>query len=167
MKIAVIGYSGSGKSTLSRKLAERNGLPVLHLDSVHWLPGWQERSREDMRTIVAEYLDAHESWVIDGNYSKICFERRMEEADRIVLLQFSALNCLRRVWKRYRMHKGKSRPDMGEGCPERVDLDFLKWVWNYNKNKHKRNYDLLNRAEGVRVMIFKNRRQLRKFLKQL
>ena len=47
MKIAIIGYSGSGKSTMAKRISERFGLPVLYLDTVHGLPGWEERERED------------------------------------------------------------------------------------------------------------------------
>ena len=52
MKIAVIGHSGSGKSTLARRIAEETGVPVLHLDQIHWLPGWQERPDEESRRMV-------------------------------------------------------------------------------------------------------------------
>jgi Adenylate kinase and related kinases len=44
MKIAIIGYSGSGKSTLAAKLGKFYHAEVLHLDSVHFLPGWVERN---------------------------------------------------------------------------------------------------------------------------
>ena len=165
MKIAVIGYSGSGKSTLARKLAEQHCLEVLHLDSVFWLPGWIRRSREEMREIVSRFLDSHDGWVIDGNYSRICFERKIEEADRILLLQFSALNCLWRVWKRYHKYKGCTRADMGEGCPERFDLEFLLWVWNYNKRNRQRNYQLLEQTTHAQKIVLKNRRAVKKFLK--
>lgn len=43
MKIAILGTSGSGKSTLAKRLGERYGLPVLLMDTVHFLPGWVER----------------------------------------------------------------------------------------------------------------------------
>ena len=43
MKIAILGTSGSGKSTLAKRLGERYGLPVLYMDTVHFLPGWVER----------------------------------------------------------------------------------------------------------------------------
>ena len=76
MKIALLGFSGSGKSTLARKLAAHHGAEVLYLDSVHWLPGWREREREEEVEIVTEFLNTHEEWVIDGNYRKICFDRR-------------------------------------------------------------------------------------------
>lgn len=47
MKIAVIGYSASGKSTLAARLGEMTGCPVLFLDKVQFLPGWQERDRAE------------------------------------------------------------------------------------------------------------------------
>lgn len=129
MKISVIGYSGSGKSTLAQKLGERLSLPVLHQDSVHWLPGWCERDPAESDGIVNAFLDAHpEGWIIDGNYRKMAYARRMAEADKIVCLEFSRLTCLYRVIKRWLTNWGKTRPDMGEGCTEKVDWAFVRWV---------------------------------------
>ena len=167
VKIAVIGYSGSGKSTLARKLSAMTGAEVLHFDSVYWMPGWEHRSREEMRAIISGFLDRHDDWVIDGTYSKICFERRMAEADRIVLLQFSALSCLWRVWKRYRTHKGCTRPDMGEGCTEKLDAEFVRWVLRKGRT---------GEAEAVfrqvrdrypsKVVLIRNQRQLERYEKE-
>ena len=56
-RIAVIGYSGSGKSTLGRRLADQYGCEVLHLDCVHWLPGWKERDNAEKEEIVSAFMD--------------------------------------------------------------------------------------------------------------
>ena len=129
MKIAILGHSGSGKSTLARQLGEKYGLPVLHLDSIQFRPGWVETTREEKREKLTAFLDAHSGgWVIDGNYMKICAERRFAEADRILYLDFPRRICLFRVLRRWRMYRGVTRPDMGEGCEEKVDLEFLRWV---------------------------------------
>jgi len=45
-KIAVIGSGGSGKSTFSRKLGNILNLPVYHLDTVYWNPGWIETPKD-------------------------------------------------------------------------------------------------------------------------
>lgn len=167
MKIAVIGYSGSGKSTLAAKLGQKQGIVALHLDTIFWLPGWQQRTREEMRSLVGEYLDVHEEWVIDGNYSKIHFERRMEEADRIILMQFPAVSCLFRAWNRYRTYRGSTRSSMTEGCPEKMDAEFVKWLLGKGRTKEAR--DLLR---GVReryphkVTWIRNQRQLDRFEKE-
>ena len=84
MKIAILGHAGSGKSTLARQLGEKYGLPVLHFDSIHFLPGWVETDRPYKREKVNAFLDENpDGWVMDGNYFKICAERRFAEADRI------------------------------------------------------------------------------------
>ena len=164
MKIAVIGYSGSGKSTLAGKLAARNQMEPLYLDTVFWLPGWKERSREEMREIVSSYLDTHEEWVIDGNYSKICFKRRMQEADRIILMQFSAFSCLFRAWKRYRQNKGKARASMAEGCPEKLDLEFIWWLIYEGRKKGTRGLHRWVREQyPEKTVRLRNQRQLDEF----
>ena len=87
MKIAILGTSGSGKSTLAKRLGERYGLPVLHMDTVHFLPGWVERPFAEEEAIVRQFLDENAGgWVIDGNYTKTCYARRLEEAGGTVEL---------------------------------------------------------------------------------
>lgn len=88
MKIAVIGYSGAGKSTLAKQLGEYYGLPVLFLDCVQFTAGWQLRDREEALSLVDAFMK-QDGWVIDGNYRQFFQARRLEEADRILFLNFS------------------------------------------------------------------------------
>ena len=39
-KILIVGTSASGKSTFARKLAAKTKLPLIHIDSIMWQPGW-------------------------------------------------------------------------------------------------------------------------------
>ena len=73
------------------------------------------------------------------------------------------MGVLKRVLTTY----GKVRPDMGEGCPERFDWEFLKWVWTFNKNKREKNYRLLNEAKHAETIVLKNRRMVKRFLNSL
>ena len=77
MKIAILGLSGSGKSTLAKQLGSFYHAPVLHLDAVHFLPGWVERVPGEEEQLVTSFLDTHNSWVMDGNYTKTCYARRL------------------------------------------------------------------------------------------
>jgi len=70
MRIAIRGTTGSGKSTLAAKVAERTGIPRIELDDLFHLPGWQSRTPEEFRALVAA-VTADESWVIAGNYSAV------------------------------------------------------------------------------------------------
>jgi len=166
VKIAILGYSGSGKSTLAQKLAAHHALPVLHLDTVHHLPGWQVRDREESAKIVSDFLDANAEggWVIDGTYSKLSFERRLEEADLILLLLFNRFRCLYRVCKRYHTYKGKSRPDMAEGCAEKIDGEFLRWIlWKGRTKLHRQRFRGIQTQYKDKVTVLKSQRQIDAF----
>ena len=161
MKIAIIGYSGSGKSTLARKLAIIFQSDILHFDTVQFLPGWEMRPEEDKKKITKEFLDTHDSWVIDGNYSKLFYERRMMEADIIILLLLNRVSCLYRVIRRYLKYKNTTRPDMGEGCNEKLDWEFIRWILHDQRTKQVKNrYAQVRLQYQEKVMIVKNQRQL-------
>ena len=164
-RILIIGCGGAGKSTLARQLGEKLNIPVVHLDRLFWKPGWVEMTREEFDEVIREEI-AKDQWIMDGNFDRTIPER-MERCDTVIYLDFSRFACLMGVLKRILTTYGKVRPDMGEGCPERVDFDFLKWVWNFNKNKREKNYRIVNEAEGVETIVLKNRRMVKRFLKQI
>lgn len=167
MKIAIIGYSGSGKSTLARKLGEMYHAEVLHLDQVQFLPRWEERPMPEKAQIVSSFLDSHDAWVIDGNYSGLSYERRMEEADQIILLLFNRFTCLRRAYRRYRTYEHTSRPDMAEGCEEKLDWEFVKWIlWGGRSKRARARYQGILRTYPQKTVLIKNPRQLNTFWQQ-
>ena len=164
MKAAIIGYSGSGKSTLARTMAACYGIAALHLDQVFWLPGWQERNICEADQLVHGFLNTHTDWVIDGNYSGMAFDRRMQEADQIIILAFPRLTCLLRAWRRYRKNRGTSRGDMAEGCPDKMDWTFVRWIlWDGRDAKHRRFYADVLENHGNKCIVLKNQRELTKF----
>ena len=168
MKIAIIGYSGSGKSTLARKLSAHYEIPVLHFDRVQFRPNWEIRPQKSKEVMTKTFLDLHKDWVIDGNYSKLSFERRMEEADVIVLLLFPKLSCLCRVTRRYLTFKDKSRPDMADGCKEKLDPEFIKWILRDGRTKETRDrYRRVLTQYGDKAIVVKNQRQLNKVQKKI
>lgn len=168
MKIAILGYSGSGKSTLARKLADHYGVDVLHFDTVQFLPNWVIRSDEDKKLLTEDFLDAHDAWVIDGNYSKLYFERRMEEADQIILLLFNRFSCLFRAYHRYRQYENQSRPDMAEGCCEKFDFEFMKWIlWKGRTKENRDRFRWILSRYGHKTILIKNQKQLTAFIRTL
>ena len=167
MKIAIMGYSGSGKSTLAGKLAAHHACDAFHFDAIQFLPGWEVRDFDEKMQMSKEFLDTHDSWVIDGTYSRFHLERRLEEADLVILMLFNRFNSLYRVTKRYFMYKNKTRPDMAEGCNEKLDWEFVKWV--LRDGRKKKTKDLFQRIQtdyADKVVVLKNQRQLDKWSKE-
>lgn len=125
-RVLIIGPCGSGKSTLSLQLGDRLGLPVYHMDQLGWLPGWVETDKEELRDKVKAIV-ATERWLVEGNYGST-LDLRLPRADRIIYLDFPVQLCLRRLVLRVWRNRGRTRPDMTEGCPERFDFAFFCYV---------------------------------------
>lgn len=167
-RIAIIGSPGAGKSTLARQLSARLGLPVIHLDAAYWRPGWVETPKDDWEQTVRG-LTQGESWIIDGNYSRT-MDIRLAAADTIIYLDFPRHLCVWRVLKRAIQYRGRTRPDMGPGCPEKLaDRDFLAWVWNYPSRSRPDTLQRLAdcREAGKTVIRLCSPRAVRQFLESL
>lgn len=163
MKIAIIGYSGSGKSTLAEFFADKYNIPLLYLDKIHHLPNWQEQRLDIEQKEVKKFLDNNENWIIDGNYFKLSFERRMNEADKIIFMNFNRFNCLFRAIKRYFKYKGKSRNSITDGCDEKLDFEFITWILHYGRTSKKKEkyFNVIDKYKN-KMIIVKNQKQLKK-----
>ena len=132
-RVLVIGCSGAGKTTFAVELAARTGLPLVHLDKEFWRPGWTMPPRSEWRARVAELI-AQPAWILEGNFDS-SLDLRLPRADTVIWFDMPRHLCLRRVAKRIVTTHGKVRPDMGPGCPEKIDFAFLKWIWNFNRTE--------------------------------
>ena len=130
-RIVIVGCSGSGKSTLARKLGLRLGLPVVHLDVLHYLPGWKGASRAEFRACITE---AHrgDAWISEGNFASSTFAIRLPRAEAFIVLERSRWLCLWRVIWRAVMER-RDRSDLPLGCPEQFDRALLKYIWNFER----------------------------------
>lgn len=164
-RIVIIGCPGSGKSTLARELGEKLNLTVIHLDRLWWTRNWQNVSMEefDERLNNALKLD---SWIIDGNYSRT-MDARLAKCDTIIYLDYSRWACLWGMFQRVVLNRGKVRPDMAEGCPERFDWDIVKFIWNFNKNNRVLNATRIAKSKHAKAIVLKSRKEKRAFLESL
>ncbi len=165
-RIAIIGSSGAGKSTFARQLGTLLTLPVIHLDTLFWQPGWIQMPQNEW-SIIQERLIEQETWIIDGNY-RSSLDTRFAAADTIIFLDFPMPLCLYRALKRRFQYAGKSRPDMNEGCPERVDWGHIKWIWNYPRYGRVSSVQKMQQyAEGRKIIILRSPKQVKQFLQEL
>lgn len=162
-RIAVIGCSGAGKSTFSSKLAGVLGLPLYHLDAYYWKPGWIPSPREEWHAFV-EALSSQEEWIIDGNYSST-LDIRLQYADTVIFLDMPMWLCLYGIVKRRIQYHGRTRPDMNEGCPEKLDMEFVRWVLGYKKrSRHATLRRLSCLASEINLIIFKHPYEAERYL---
>lgn len=165
-RVMVIGCCGAGKSTFSKRLHSILGLELIHLDQYYWKPNWIETKAEEWRKKVHE-LAAKPEWIIDGNYGGT-MDIRMEKADTIIFLDYPTLSCLWRITKRIQKYKGRTRPDMPEGCHERYDLEFYHYVATYNLRRKKKHYRQLEQhKESKQTLVLKNDEACEDFLRSL
>ncbi|MDN7246664.1 topology modulation protein [Planococcus shenhongbingii] len=169
-KIMVTGVSaGAGKSTFAAELGEKLGLPVHHLDSIYWKPGWIEAEPAEFRA-AQEKVTAGESWIIEGNYSD-SFDIRFAKADTFIYLELPLRVCLYRVLKRWLTNIGNTRPDMAEGCPEKMDLEFLKFIVTTYAARKVKMRERMRKFQEVRpenqIIFLGNKKQINGFLKSI
>lgn len=155
-RIAVIGSSGAGKSTLSVALGASTGLRVVHLDKEHWQPGWTEPDRSVWNARLAELAAAPE-WIIDGQYGA-SLRVRLERANLAIFLDLPTPVCLWRVARRILGSYGRVRPDMGDGCPEQVSLEFLHFVATFRRLQRPKVVAALDES-GVKTVWLRSRRE--------
>ncbi len=163
-RILVIGGNGSGKSTFSKKLGEKTGLPVVHLDKIFWCGNWEYISREEFDVLLEKELQKEE-WIIDGNFERT-LEERLKYCDTVFYFDFSTIRCLFGVTERVLKNYGKTRADMGGNCPERFDFDFYKAILRFNKKNRPKTKGLLEKYKPE-VIVFKNRKQAEVYLHNL
>lgn len=150
-RVIIIGPCGSGKSTLARELAPRLGLPLVHMDQLGWQAGWVETEKAELHARLAEAVTG-ERWLIEGNYGST-LAPRLERADTVIYLDFPIRLCLWRLVKRIATQRGRSRPDMPEGCPERFDAAFFWYVMNWNSGPRVRTEAKLKGYTGTLVRL--------------
>ena len=159
MKIAVIGHSGTGKSSLSKSISVTYKIPLLYMDCVHFLPGWNKRSVNEEREIVGQFLKENDDWIIDGSYFKVLLDERLELADKIILLELNRFSCLLRAYKRSVEYKNKPRESITQGCHEVIDWDFIKHIL-FERNKNAKIYQEIKDKYKEKLIIVNNQREL-------
>lgn len=171
-KILIIGSPGTGKSTLSRKLESRMGLPVVHLDkywhdSALWDVDITKKKLQWRKHI--KKLAKRRAWIMDGNFTST-LDIRVPEADLVIFLDYSTTTALCGVIKRRitRSNQGDRRPDMPSDWQEQrhMFLGLLKKVVGFRRMQKPRIVALLQAKPKEQVLIFKNRRELRKYMQK-
>ena len=165
-RVMIIGQPGSGKSTLARAMGAATGLPVFHMDQIHWQSGWIERSQEE-KLRLAHAVHSHDRWIFEGGHSRSWHER-LARADTLIWLDFGISLRLWRVFKRTIRDYGRNRPDLPEGCPEQISPEFYRWIWDTRHSGRAKMRDLFETAPQDKTRVhLTSRAQVDRYVSQL
>jgi adenylate kinase family enzyme len=166
-RVLVMGSSGSGKSTFARRLSEITGIPFVSLDALFWKPGWVESDKAEFRDRLTEAA-RQPRWIMDGNFTSHLVELRRDACDTVIWFDLPRRTCILGIVTRVATSYGRVRPEMDEGCPEKIDFKFLRYVWTFRAKQRPK---LLAYFEGLRAdqafITFTDRAQADRYLGEL
>jgi len=167
-RVVVTGLAGSGKSTFALALADKTGLPVIHLDLHFWKPDWVAPTETEWRTKQRAVL-ADDAWIADGNYHET-LDLRVERADAVIVLDMPWWLCTRRAFLRGFRMPG----ELPDGCDysrrRRLTDEWLLAVrvWRARRSEPEREREILaQRGPSVTVHVLKSKRAVKEFLEAL
>lgn len=158
-KISVIGNSGAGKSTFSRKLQEKTGLPLYHLDNIWWRSDWTHIRRRKFVHIQNKIMK-QECWIIDGNFMST-IEKRIKNSDLVYFFDLPFEICIDGYLERF----GKKREDC-PGIETEIDYEFIEYIKNFNRHCKPIILDLFEKY-NTSVITFKSRKEIDDYLKRI
>lgn len=164
-RVAIIGSAGSGKTTFAKSLGNLLNRPVTHLDKILWGENWTELTHEQRLEILAPIVDLPQ-WIIDGTWANT-LECRYKRATLVIFLNHKPLSCAMRAFRRSLKYKGIQRDDLADGCIERVNFGFYRYILNFRKNTLPRIKNMQQTYPNVPVISLKTTKQNKAFLSAL
>ena len=149
-KILVLGCSGSGKSFFARKLREKTGLPLIHLDNIWWRSDRTHLSREEFDLRLAALLRG-DRWILDGDYSRT-YEPRIKACDTVIFLDYGEATAMEGITGRV----GQQRPDI-PWTEASLDPELVELVRNYQTKTRPVLLALLEKYPEKRQIILRSR----------
>ena len=99
-----------------------------------------------VRKRVAE-IARQPQWVMDGNYTRNgAGELRRQSSDTVIWFDLPRRSCMLGIVKRIAGSYGQVRPEMAEGCPEKFDFEFFRYVWTYRRQQRPKLLNYFRRA---------------------
>ena len=142
-------------------------MPVVSLDALFWKPGWQPSEAAEFEARLTEAIRMPR-WIMDGDYIWWAGDVRRSAADAVVWFDLPRWACMVGIMSRIATSYGRVRPEMAQGCPERINVEFFRYVWTYRK---KQRPTLVAFFEGLRpdqtFVTFTNRAQADRYLSDL
>jgi adenylate kinase family enzyme len=163
-RVMIVGGPGSGKSTLALELGQASGLPVHHMDHLHWEPGWKERPKPE-KVAMAHEIERGPAWIFEGGLSAT-YDHRAHLADTLIWLDLPVSLRLWRVTRRMVRSWGQTRVDMAPGCPEGLRAgtpEFYAFIWRTRHSHRAKLARLAHRFPHLRLYHLRSRAEVSAF----
>lgn len=157
-RILIVGCPGSGKSTFARRLAEKTGIPLYHLDAIYWREDRTYLTHEELIQQLIPIM-AQDSWIIDGNYNGT-MPLRVSYCDEVIMLDYPAEVCLSGV----RARIGTQRPDM-PWVETQEDPELMDFIRAYPQQSRPKVYALMAQHPEKRFTVFRTRDESEAYLR--
>ncbi|WOO88088.1 hypothetical protein RZE82_03940 [Mollicutes bacterium LVI A0039] len=144
MKIRILGNSCSGKTTLTTSLSKYYQINCLHMDAISFVPdtNFVRRDVELCHQDIAQFLQANNKWVIEGNYlSRL--SKHFLYPDILICIDLPIEQSLCNYEKRFVEFKGKSRPEL-PNLIENDKQEMIDWIKSYPERKPRIQQYVLN-----------------------
>ena len=144
-RIMILGPSNAGKSTLALAISMKLNIPVVHIDRLQHLPNtdWKIRDEEDFKTLHDTAI-MEDSWVIDGNYSRL-MKPRFERATGVILITSNRWLRLGRYLKRS-LRPAETRIGGLKGGPEKIKWEMIHWIITLAGKSNKKYSKMINQT---------------------
>jgi adenylate kinase family enzyme len=104
---------------------------------------------------------------MDGNFGG-SLDIRLPACDTITFLDFPRRISLWRILKRWTQWHGHTRPDLAPDCPERLNWELLRWVWNFPRETRPKILEKIRLyGTGKNIIVLKNPTEVEQFVQKL
>ncbi|EAE1536670.1 ATP-binding cassette domain-containing protein [Listeria monocytogenes] len=161
-KVLIIGPNGAGKSTFATELGKHYDFEVCHLDKLFWQENWNAVAKADFEDKVDNIMSSKKKYIIDGDYF-FNLEKRLEHADLVIWIKIPLFLCVANIIKRRFKYMTNVRPDVTEGCDEKLNLSFLLDALKYNKRSGKQTKELLDNVYDKELFVIDSYKKLKSY----
>ncbi|RWG57986.1 MAG: AAA family ATPase [Mesorhizobium sp.] len=116
-----MGNGGCGKTWLARRLGTTLGLPVVHLDDMHWEPGHNGIARDRaLRDADVQAAAQADTWIMEGVYGQLV-NTVLSRVTSLIWIDLPEEECMANI---------RQRGMQGEESEQQFQ-DLLNWVAEY------------------------------------
>ena len=171
-RFVVIGSSCSGKSTFSKALAASIDSKHIELDSLFWEPNWTEAEPDVFKGRVQSAISG-ETWIVDGNFSKLN-EWLWPQADAMIWLDLPLATILSRFFRRS-VRRSIRREELWNGCRESLKNSIfqknslLAWILKTHRRRTNQYAVLMQNPPHPKMKMYRLRstREIQDFVERI